>query len=146
MPDLLISLEILAGIAIGVVITYVLAIVVRRRTISRGKILTLCGLRRSGVVPWRLGLVRFGNGKLEWFTLGGISWRPRYRWARRELELGSPSELPAGSAPDVLTDPVGVSCRHGEMVFDLALQRPAYTALRAWLEAAPPGHPGAHIT
>jgi len=34
---------------------------------------------------------------------------------------------------------VGVRCYYGKVEFDLAVQPPAYTALRSWLEAAPPG-------
>ena len=65
----------------------------RRRYIAGGLPLTLCAMRPAGTDRWRLGLIRFGDNALEWFTLGGVSLRPRHRWLRQRLLLDAPMHL-----------------------------------------------------
>ena len=89
---------------------------------------------------WRLGLIRFGDNALEWFTLGGVSVRPRHRWLRQRLLLEAPVHLAGSDAIPVLPDAYRVPCTDGDDDFELALQGPDYTALRSWQEAAPPGY------
>ena len=55
------------------------------------------------------------------------------------LELGSPAPVRLGEGLDGLADPVAVTCRYQGSTFQLAVSEAAYTALRAWLEATPPG-------
>jgi len=136
-PDLLISLEVAVGILVAVVGGYLLAIVLRRRAISRGKLLAMCAYCRDGSDVWRNGYIRFGEGEVEWYPMGGVSVRPRHAWSRRSLDLGTPSGATPG--PGLLVDdPVVVPCVDGEGAFHLALARSAYTALRSFVEAAPP--------
>jgi hypothetical protein len=138
MPDLLLSFEVAAGIVLGLALGFVGLVFLRRRSIARGRVLTMCGLRRA-TSSWRMGLMRYGVGQLEWYSLGGLTIRPKHRWEQRVLELGAPARVGTGQGLDVLTDPVVVTCRHQGDPFELALSEAAYTALRSWLEAAPPG-------
>jgi len=138
MPDLLLSFEVAVGIVLGLALGFLAFVFLRRRTIARGRVLTMCGLRRPATT-WRMGLMRYGTGQLEWYSLGGLTIRPKYRWEQRVLELGAPAPVSVGQGLDVLTDPVAVTCRHQGDSFQLALSEAAYTALRSWLEAAPPG-------
>lgn len=137
MTDVLLSVELGLGIVLGLGLFYLLTLIGRRRVISRGSLLTLCGFAPDGG-RWRQGLLRFGAGSIEWFPLHGLSLRPGREWGRRELELGSPTPLPDGAHLD-LTDALCVPCRHLGASFHLALAHSAYTALRSWVEAAPPG-------
>ncbi|MGB8384764.1 MAG: DUF2550 domain-containing protein [Dermatophilaceae bacterium] len=138
MPDLLVSVELAVGILLGLGLGFIALVFLRRRTIARGRVLTMCGLRQAST-GWRMGLVRYGVGQLEWYALGGLTIRPKYRWEQRVLELGSPAPASLGEGLDVLSDPVAVTCRYQGSTFQLALSEAAYTALRSWLEAAPPG-------
>jgi hypothetical protein len=112
----------------------------RRRYIAKGLPLTLCGLRRSEGDRWRLGLIRFGDNALEWYALGGVSVRPKHRWLRQRLLLDAPEMLHGGESIPLLPDASRVPCSDGDHRFQLALQGPAYTALRSWQEASPPGY------
>lgn len=138
MPDLLVSVELAVGILLGLGLAFVALVFLRRRLIARGRVLTMCGLRKAST-GWRMGLVRYGVGQLEWYALGGLTIKPKYRWEQRVLELGSPVTVGLGDGLDVLTDPIAVTCRHQGDSFQLAVSEAAYTALRSWLEAAPPG-------
>jgi hypothetical protein len=97
-------------------------------------------MRPAGTDRWRLGLIRFGDNALEWFTLGGVALRPRHRWLRQRLLLDAPMHLVGSDAIPVLPDAFRVPCTDGDDDFELALQGPDYTALRSWQEAAPPGY------
>lgn len=140
MPTALFSTEIVVGTPLLLVALVLATTFLRRRFIARGLPLTLCGLRESGRRRWRLGHIRFGDNALEWYSLGGVSLRPRHRWDRQALMLNVPQKLAADDAIAVLPDASGVSASDGIDDFELALQSPAYTALRSWQEAAPPGY------
>lgn len=138
MPDLLVVAELLVGVLLGLVLGFLALVFLRRRTIARGRLLTVCGLRRARA-PWRMGLMRYGSGQLEWYPLGGLTVRPKYRWKQRLLELAGPVPVTDAAGLEALFDPVSVACRYQGERFELALTEPAYTALRSWAEAAPPG-------
>ncbi len=139
MPIALVSVEIVVGVLVGVVCVALAGVFIRRRVIAGGTLLTLCGLRPAEGGRWRLGLARFGSSRLEWFTLVGLTLRPRHSWDRGGLDLDAPLTLEGLDRIDLLPEAVGVRCSYGDARFDLAVQPPAYTALRSWLEAAPPG-------
>lgn len=136
----LVSIEIVVGSLLVLVALVLATTFLRRRYIARGLPLTLCGLREAPGGRWRLGHIRFGDNALEWYSLGGVSLRPRHCWDRQSLMLNVPKNLAAGDAIAVLPDARGVSASDGNDDFELALQNPAYTALRSWQEAAPPGY------
>lgn len=140
MPTVLVSTEIVIGTLLLVVFVLLATRFVRRRYIAGGVPLTLCGHREGPRQQWRLGLVKFADEALEWYTLGGVSVRPKHRWQRQTLVLDAAQPLEAGDRISLLPQANRVSCTDGEASFELALQRPAYTALRSWQEAAPPGY------
>jgi hypothetical protein len=137
-PDLIFSIEILVALIVAVVGGYLLAVTLRRRAISRGKLLAMCAYAREGSHSWRTGFVRFGEGGVEWYSMGGVSVRPKHAWSRRNLDLGSPVPVGSNEGLDLIDDAVAVPCRDGEARFRLALSRSAYTALRSFVESAPP--------
>jgi hypothetical protein len=114
---------------------------IRRRLIARGNPLTVCALREPGDRRWRFGLARYGPTRLEWFTLAGLSLRPARQWERTLLDIGAGQPLAAGERPELLIPAaMKADCRYRQARFEIALARAPYTALRSWLEAAPPGH------
>ncbi len=140
MPTALVSTEIVVSTLLILCVLVVVVIYARRRYISRGTPLTLCGLRAGSDSRWRLGLIRFGEHALEWHTLGGVSLRPRHRWPRQSLLLETPVPLLGAEAIAVLPGAQGVRCTSGADSFELALPDADSTALRSWQEASPPGY------
>ncbi len=138
MPDLLFTLEVAVGVVVAVVGGYLLAVTLRRRAIARGKLLAMCAYAREGAAMWRNGFIRFGEGEVEWYPIGGVSLRPRHSWSRRTLDLGTPVAVDPREHLELIDDAVWVPCYDGTTRFQLAMARPAYTALRAFVEAAPP--------
>ncbi|HRW19969.1 MAG TPA: DUF2550 family protein [Dermatophilaceae bacterium] len=140
MGDLLFTLEVAVALAVALLLTYLLTIATRRRAIARGGLLTAAVLSvpSHSAGRWRTGFVRFGDGHLEWFTLGGVTLRPRASWPRRLLELGSPVPSDGTEGLRVEEPVLVVPCRVGAEEFRLGLGQAAYTALRSWVEAAPP--------
>lgn len=140
MPSALVNTEIAIGTLLVVVLVVLAITWFRRRYIAKGLQLTLCGTRPTGDERWRVGLIRFGDNALEWYSLGGVSLRPKHRWPRQSLRLEAPVLLIGPDAIPVLPDAYRVEARVAGEQFELALQGSAYTALRSWQEAAPPGY------
>lgn len=140
MPSTLVSVEVVVGTLLVIAVLMLALTYLRRRYISRGLPLTLSGYRSTRSDRWRVGLLRFSDNVLEWYTLGGVSPRPVHQWRRRTLLLETPIRLAADETLTVLPQASRVPCTHDGADFELALQRSAYTALRSWQEAAPPGH------
>lgn len=138
MPDLIFSVEVVVGIVVAVVVGYFLAVILRRRAISRGRLLAMCAYAREGTQGWRNGFIRFGEGDVEWYPMGGISVRPRHAWSRRSLDLGTPVPVGRDEGLDFIDDGVSVLCHDGTGAFRLGMARSAYTALRSFVESAPP--------
>lgn len=139
MPAALLSVEVVVGALVVLVALLVVGMVLRRRALARSRILTLCGLRCAGAPRFRMGLLRLGQDQLEWFPLLGVTLRPADGWARTEVDVETTRDLPKAERPDLLPDAVGVTCHTGHGDFELALLPAHYTALRSWLESAPPG-------
>jgi hypothetical protein len=139
-PSALVSTEVVVGTLVVVAVVVLATTFLRRRYIAKGLPLTLCGMRRSQSDRWRLGLIRFGDNALEWYSLGGVSVRPKHRWLRQRLLLDVPELLRGSDSIPLLPGASRVPCSDGDSDFELALQGPAYTALRSWQEASPPGY------
>jgi hypothetical protein len=120
-----------------------LFVYIRRRAIAGGKPLMLCALLVPGAARWRLGLLRFGPGTLDWFSVAGPSLRPVRTWQRPLLDLGAPEPI-RQVVPGLPDTAVAVPARYSGQTFGLALAPSAYTAMRSWLESAPPGF-NAHV-
>lgn len=140
MREILLTIEFLVGACALLLLIALLVTLVRRRHIAQGQALIVCAVRLPGVQRWRYGLMRYTSSGLDWFTLFGVSLRPRFHWDRSRLDFGPPSPIPVGSVADTLIPgAVLVPCSVAQETFDLALSRAPYTALRSWLEAQPPG-------
>ena len=140
MPTALLSAEIAVGVLLVLLLTFIVATYARRRVISRGAILFVpCGWRPNRSNRWRLGHLRLGNTRLEWFSLLGVTSRPQLGWDRVSVDLESPRQAARSDLIDFMPDALPVPCTDKGMHFELALTPGAYTALRSWSEASPPG-------
>ena len=137
----LVTTEVVIGVLLLALLLTVCFVWVRRRRIARGGPLVLGAIREQAGSRWRLGLLRLSDDSLDWFSVFGPSFAPERRWGRAELDLES-GEL-TGPVPG-LADPIGVRGFVGDVDGDptqwpLAMNRESYYAVRAWLEASPPG-------
>ena len=144
-PALAIAEILLAG-AVLVVVVAILLVYLRRRVISHGSDVVLCGFRPGRSGRWRPSLLRMSATTLEVFPLFGWSVRPSFWWTRRSVDLGEITTLEEGALPVTLDAPgrarrVAATALTGAgaaMSFELALGPLPYTALRYWVESAPP--------
>ena len=86
---------------------------------------------------WRRGTLRFTGDRLALKGPGGLSAGP---WIRGNLDLGVACSV--GEDDGRLIGRQGliaVPVSYGTSSFELALDEQHYTALRAWVEAVPPG-------
>ncbi len=140
MPTALLSAEIVVAGVLVLLTVFLAATYARRRVISRGAILFVpCGWRPNRRNRWRLGHLRLGNTRLEWFSLLGVTSRPQRGWDRVTVDLQSPREALRADLIDFMPDALPVACVDNGVPFELALSPDAYTALRSWSEASPPG-------
>jgi hypothetical protein len=131
-----------AGLLLVLVLLYGVALIVRRRLLSRhGGTFELSyrvRYERDGR-GWLLGLGRYSGETLEWFRIFSLSPRPKACWARSELSFDGrrvaegPEEM--SLYPDHLV--IELSTRRGEL--ELAMSPASLTGFQAWLEARPPG-------
>jgi hypothetical protein len=140
MPTAVLSAEIAVGALLLLFLVFLVATYARRRVISRGAILFVpCGWRANRRNRWRLGHLRLDNTRLEWFSLLGFSARPQRGWDRVGVDLDAPRSVRRSDLIDFMPDAVPVPCSAPGQRFELGLTPGAYTALRSWTEAAPPG-------
>jgi hypothetical protein len=133
--------DVLAAVLLLVAL-YAVALVVRRRWISRAGGTFDLSLRAGELRPgrgWVLGVGRYAEDTLEFFRIFSVVPRPMDVVVRAEVEyLGQrppePSEASALYAGHVI-----VSCRRADGPIELAMAESAVTGFLAWMEAAPPG-------
>lgn len=86
---------------------------------------------------WRRGTLRFDEDRLTLKGSGGLSAGP---WLRGNLDLGIASPADAEDSRQIAREGlIKVPVTYGTSSFELALDEEHYTALRAWVEAVPPG-------
>lgn len=132
-----------AGLLVLLVLLYGLALVVRRRVLSRhGGTFELSHRLEPGTEPgrgWLLGLGRYSGDELEWFRIFTLAPRPKRSWDRARLTYDGVRE-PEGVERTVLyPDHLVVDCRDPRGPVELAMSRESLTGFQAWLEARPPG-------
>jgi hypothetical protein len=131
-----------AGLLLVLFLVYGVALIVRRRVISRhGGTFELSYRARSARTGrgWLLGLGRYSGETLEWFRIFSLSPRPKACWSRSELSFDA-RRAPVGAEemalyPDHLV--IELSSRGGDL--ELAMSPASLTGFQAWLEARPPG-------
>lgn len=131
------------GVLLVLLLCYGVALIVRRRLISRhGGTFELSFRVRPDKVGrgWVLGVGRYAGERLEWFRIFSLAPRPRCSWGRKELEYVGRRAPVGGEQMSLYSDHLVVCCRtrSGESV-ELAMSQASLMGLQAWLEARPPG-------
>ncbi len=144
LDGILLTSELLAGALLLAAVVFAIVTLVRRRLIAGTTAPILCVLRVPGA-RWHSGLLTLTAQTLEWYPLFGLLPRPRHVWRRRSLEVADSvvADQSAGRGTLLgITSTVQVSFTADDpsapAVFEIELASGAYTAVRAWLEAAPP--------
>lgn len=131
-----------AGVLLLLVLLYGIALVVRRRVLSRhGGTFEFSVRVRSGRAGrgWVLGLGRYSGGDLEWFRIFSLLPRPRRTFRRAELEYLGRRDPGGVESYSLYSGHIIVSCRTPTGPLEVAMSPEALTGFLAWLEAAPPG-------
>ena len=92
-----------AGFVLLLVLLYGLALVVRRRALSRHGGTFELSYRARAEHPgrgWLLGIGRYSGQSLEWFRIFSLSPRPKLTFRRSELEYGCNPMILDASDPD----------------------------------------------
>lgn len=130
------------GTLLLLLLAYAVALVLRRRAISRHGGTFELSLRRPGASAghgWLLGLGRYSGDRLEYFRIFSLALRPKQVWQRDTLVYEGWRE-PEGPEVDALyAGHVVVSCTGPAGAVELALGRESLMGLQSWLEARPPG-------
>jgi hypothetical protein len=131
-----------AGVVLLLVLLYGLALVVRRRWISRhGGTFEFSVRVRSTKAGrgWILGVGRYSGDLLEWFRIFSLAVRPKQSFRRYELEYVGRRDAAGAEAYSLYSGHVIVSCNTPSGLLEVAMSPEALTGFLAWLEAAPPG-------
>ena len=128
--ELLLILVVLVGVA-------VVALIVRGRVLrARGATFDCAWRRPRG---WSLGRARYAGDQLDWFSLVGVSLRPRYALSRRSAVALGQRPASGAEAATLMPGAYVVECLDAGVRVDLAMSHSAVTGFLSWLEAAPPG-------
>lgn len=131
-----------AGVLLGMVLLYGIALVIRRRVLSRhGGTFELSYRVRSERTGrgWLLGLGRYSGESLEWFRIFSLSPRPKRTWQRSELTYDGRRAPEGVEQMSLYPDHVVVSCTTPAGGLDLAMGPSALMGFQSWLESGPPG-------
>lgn len=131
-----------AGAVLVLIVLYGLALVVRRRLLSRhgGTFELSCRVRseRAGR-GWLLGLGRYSGDSLEWFRIFSLSPRPKKSWPRGTLAYTGRRDPEGSERMSLYPDHTVVQCESPAGLLELAMAPSSLMGFQSWLEAAPPG-------
>ncbi|MCD9199186.1 DUF2550 domain-containing protein [Aeromicrobium wangtongii] len=88
---------------------------------------------------WMHGLAVYGDTELCWFRTFSLSWRPRYRFTRGEVQIDGRRDPVGDEVHAIHPGHLIVSTENPVGVKQLAMSPNALTGLLSWLESSPPG-------
>lgn len=131
-----------AAVLLLIPLLYGLALIVRRRVLSRhgGTFELSCRLHTAHAGRgWLLGLGRYSGERLEWFRIFSLSPQPRRVWSRGSLSYSGRRDARGAEQMSLYSGHVIVSCTTPEGEIELAMSEASLTGFQSWLEAGPPG-------
>ncbi len=131
-----------AGVLLLLFVAYGLALIVRRRILSRhGGTFELSHRLRTSQSGrgWVVGLGRYQRDELQWFRIFSLSPRPRRVWLRSKLTCSSTRPPSGAEQRSLYAGNVVVCCTAADLQCELAMSEASLTGFQSWLEAGPPG-------
>lgn len=131
-----------AGVIVLVILAYGVALVVRRRLLSRhGGTFELSYRARPAKAGrgWVLGIGRYSGDDLEWFRIFTVWPRPRRTWSREELAYQGRREPVGAEQVSLYNDHVIVILNSKGESIEVAMSPRSLMGFQSWLEGAPPG-------
>jgi hypothetical protein len=128
---------------IVVVLVLLLAgLLVRRRLLARSGGAFDMSVTR-GTEPqakgWMHGLAVYGDTELAWFRTFSLSWRPRYRFTRGDVQVDGRREPIGHEVHAIHAGHLIIGTENASGVRQFAMSPNALTGLLSWLESSPPG-------
>ena len=130
------------GALLVLALLYGLALVVRRRLITRhgGTFELSHRVRPSGDGRgWVLGVGRYSGETLQWFRLFSLAPRPKRTWERDSLSYAGHRDSLGAERSSLYPDHVVICCDGDDGPVELAMSGGSLTGFQSWLEARPPG-------
>lgn len=130
------------GVLLLLVLAYGLALVVRRRMLTRhGGTFELSHRVRTDRPGrgWVLGLGRYSGQHLEWFRIFTLRPTPTRVWARDDLSYDGRRDAIGSEQMSLYPDHVVIQCQTAAGEVELAMSPASLTGFQSWLEARPPG-------
>lgn len=125
------------------VVLYAVALVVRRRTISRHGGTFELSLRRPGHEHggrgWVLGVGRYADNHLEYFRIFSLSHRPKRVWDRDGLVYRGRRQPVGEEASALYAGHLVATCSTAAGDLELAMSPDSLMGFQSWLEAGAPG-------
>jgi len=131
-----------AGVLLLLPVLYGIALIVRRRVLSRdGGTFEMSYRARTTRAGrgWLLGLGRYRGETLEWFRIFSLAPRPKLVWSRDDLVYTGRRDMAGSEAMSLYDDHVVVTCRTADGDHEVAMSEASLTGFQSWLEAGPPG-------
>lgn len=131
-----------AGVLLLLPVLYGIALIIRRRVLSREGGTFEMSFRARTTHPgrgWLLGLGRYRGDSLEWFRIFSLAPRPKFVWVRDELTFSGRRAMAGAEAMSLYEDHVVVTCRTRDGDHEVAMSEASLTGFQSWLEAGPPG-------
>lgn len=91
-----------------------------------------CWARPDALSGWASGIAHYGVETLSWYRLVGLSTKPVFTLARRDLEVSTPNRRAVDGSI------VEVKVRAGEQRWEFAISPASYNGLVSWTESGPP--------
>ncbi|MGZ4445734.1 MAG: DUF2550 domain-containing protein [Nocardioides sp.] len=131
-----------AGFLLLLVLAYGVALIVRRRWLSRNggtfEVSYRVRPERAGR-GWLLGLGRYSGEDLQWFRIFSLSPRPKRSWDRSVLTYAGRRDPEGVEQMSLYPDHVVICCRTPDGEVELAMGPSSLMGFQAWLESGPPG-------
>lgn len=130
------------GACLLLVLIYGIALIVRRKILSRAGGTFELSFRAREAHPgrgWLLGIGRYTGDTLEWFRIFSLSPRPKRVWERDHLAFAGRRQPEGAEEMSLYAGHVVVACTYRDDHVELAMSEASLTGFQAWLEAGPPG-------
>lgn len=130
------------GILLVAVLLAGVALLVRRRVISRGGGTFELSHRVRTSHPgrgWVLGVGRYTGESLQWFRIFSLSPQPTRVWSRDAIAYEGRRPPQGAEAAALYADHVVVLCRTPAGEVELAMSESSLMGFQSWVESGPPG-------